>query len=194
MLVNRDDTFHSDKLLDKALIKFLEGKLIQQTTNMGRVIVTNDQPSGARISESDERDMEVFLYAIHQLLPILGSDILTPAIQLTTSETSKDEDLLCQIKGLVARGRRTLNGFVVFKDSQAARENRPSAKSPMVARKIKLKEDRALIPMGDHLRFARDVEFSSPSTAAAIVHGGEANGLTAWQNSSGITLKELEDN
>jgi len=40
--------------------------------------------------------------------------------------------------------------------------------------------------------FTKDVEFSSPSAAAAVIHGGHANGLTAWKTSKGTTLKEME--
>jgi len=43
-----------------------------------------------------------------------------------------------------------------------------------------------------YLVFTRDEEFSSPSAAAAVVHGGHANGLTAWKNKEGKTLKEIE--
>jgi hypothetical protein len=45
-----------------------------------------------------------------------------------------------------------------------------------------------------HLVFAKDTEFSSPSSAAAVVHGGHANGLTAWKDKNGRTLKEIESN
>jgi hypothetical protein len=38
----------------------------------------------------------------------------------------------------------------------------------------------------------KDVEFSNPSAAAAVIHGGNANGLTAWKNKKGKTLKQLE--
>jgi hypothetical protein len=38
----------------------------------------------------------------------------------------------------------------------------------------------------------QDYEFSSPSAAAAIIHGGHANGLAAWRTSDGKTLKEIE--
>ena len=44
----------------------------------------------------------------------------------------------------------------------------------------------------DHLLFTNDVEFSSPSAAASVIHGGHANGLTAWKNKAGKSLKELE--
>jgi hypothetical protein len=56
----------------------------------------------------------------------------------------------------------------------------------------KLKAEGSLSVESDFLVFARDVEFSSPSAAAAVVHGGHANGLTAWKDRQGQTLKQLE--
>ena len=35
---------------------------------------------------------------------------------------------------------------------------------------------------------------SGPSAAAAVIHGGGANGLTAWKDASGKSLKEIEEN
>jgi hypothetical protein len=55
-----------------------------------------------------------------------------------------------------------------------------------------LKDDGILSVKDDHLLFTQDSEFSSPSAAAAVIHGGHANGLTAWKNKEGKTLKELE--
>jgi hypothetical protein len=56
----------------------------------------------------------------------------------------------------------------------------------------KLKDDGVLSVETDHLLFTRDAEFSSPSAAASVIHGGHANGLIAWKNKNGKTLKELE--
>jgi hypothetical protein len=44
----------------------------------------------------------------------------------------------------------------------------------------------------DRLVFTKDYEFSSPSAAASVIHGGHANGLIAWKNDKGVTLKDLE--
>jgi hypothetical protein len=43
------------------------------------------------------------------------------------------------------------------------------------------------------LVFTKDAEFSSPSAAAAVVHGGKANGLIAWKTKDGKTLKQLDE-
>jgi hypothetical protein len=63
--------------------------------------------------------------------------------------------------------------------------------TPLASRR-RLIEDGTLVEDGDHLKFTRDSEFSSPSAAATVVHGGSANGLLAWKTTGGKTLKELE--
>jgi predicted type IV restriction endonuclease len=54
-----------------------------------------------------------------------------------------------------------------------------------------LSED-TLTKEADRLVFAKDYEFSSPSAAASVIHGGHANGLIAWKNEKGVSLKVLE--
>ena len=43
------------------------------------------------------------------------------------------------------------------------------------------------------LEFTKDTEFTSPSAAAAVIHGGSANGLIAWVTKDGKTLKQLDE-
>ena len=85
---------------------------------------------------------------------------------------------------------------MVFKDSTAVLALRPSAESQhpfVVALRHKLTQDGTLSQKDGVYVFTQDAEFSSPSAAAAVVHGGGANGLTAWRYSKGKTLKELEE-
>ncbi|MGB8144573.1 MAG: DUF4357 domain-containing protein, partial [Chromatiaceae bacterium] len=56
----------------------------------------------------------------------------------------------------------------------------------------KLKADGVIDERDGKLVFLKDVEFSSPSAAAAVIHGGHANGLTAWKDRHGKTLKDRE--
>jgi hypothetical protein len=63
----------------------------------------------------------------------------------------------------------------------------------VVTLRQKLVQDGALIEKAGVLVFRQDVEFTSPSAAAAVIHGGGANGLTAWRDAAGKTLKELEE-
>jgi hypothetical protein len=182
-----------DENLTKAHIRYLEGKLLEQAKGAGRALVTNGQSSGARLPESDREEMEVFLEKINQLLPVLGIDLLVPTSSKAIQPPQKDL-LFCEIKGLKARGFRIPNGFLVLKDSEAVAVGRPSSEKWPWTRNMrqKLRDEGLLVVKSDRLVFRKDTEFSSPSSAAAVIHGGHANGLTAWKDGYGKTLKELE--
>ena len=182
-----------DENLTKAHIRYLEGRLIEQAKQAGRADLKNNQSSGARLPESDREDMEIYLEKIHQLLPVLGVEVLIPTTVRAASVTEL-VPLSCEIKGLKATGHLTPNGIIVLVGSQAVLSERPSSqKYPWpVNMRQKLKDEGALTVKSDHLLFTHDIEFSSPSAAAAVIHGGHANGLTAWKNKDGKTLKELE--
>lgn len=182
-----------DENLTKAHVRYLEGRLIDQARKAGRAIVTNGQSSGARLPESDREDMEIYLEKVNQLLPVLGVDLLIPPAAVAVAQ-SEQTRLFCDIKGIRAEGHLAPNGFVVLKGSQAVLTERPSShKWPWsLNMRQRLKEEGVLQVEGEYLVFTKDTEFSSPSSAAAIVHGGHANGLTAWKDKSGKTLKEIE--
>lgn len=182
-----------DENLTKAHIRYLEGKLIERARSVSRALVTNGQTSGARLPESDREDMEIFLEKINQLLPVLGVELLVPSSSVSPG-TAERQTFLCEIKGLRARGHLIPNGFLILKGSQAVLQDRPSSERYPLPRNMrqKLKDDGILAQRDDHLVFTEDAEFSSPSAAASIVHGGHANGLLAWKNDKGKTLKEIE--
>jgi hypothetical protein len=117
-----------DENLTKAHVRYLESRLLAEAAKINRFTLEQNQAGGARLPESDREDMEVFLGRIQQLLPVLGSDILTPIAQ-TTMKAQPGGVLVCRMKGAEARGRRTANGFVVFQESTAVLEDRPSAGS-----------------------------------------------------------------
>lgn len=182
-----------DENLTKAHIRYLEGRLIDQARDAGRAVVVNGQTSGAKLPESDREDMEIFLQRILQLLPVLDVDAFLP-VSVAAEGRSERQMLMCEIKGLQATGRLTPAGLVVLKGSQAVLRERASAKNypHVLTTRKKLIEEGTLSENGDHFVFIRDVEFSSPSAAAAVVHGGSANGLISWKDVQGRTLKELE--
>jgi hypothetical protein len=62
----------------------------------------------------------------------------------------------------------------------------------MVQRKQLIAEG-VLIEKDGFLVFTKDTEFSSPSAAAAAIHGGSANGLIAWKTENGKSLKQLDE-
>jgi len=183
-----------DENLTKAHIRYVEGRLIEIAKSADRSVIMNSQGSGAKLPESDREDMEVFLEKMQQVLPVLGIEAFVQAASKVESEAEK-EMLSCKIKNVVASGYLTPNGIVVLADSEAVLEERSSAKkwpSVMIQRN-KLIEEGGLIQGGGKYVFVKDTEFASPSAAAAVIHGGSANGLTAWVNVDGKSLKVLQN-
>jgi len=183
-----------DENLTKAHVRYLESRLLGEATKVNRFSLEQNQAAGSKLPESDREDMEVFLARIRQLLPVLGSDILAPIAQ--PSATAQPGGVLyTKIKGAEGRGQRTANGFVVFRNSTAVLEKRPSAENypyVMVQRKQLISEG-VLIEKDGFFVFTNDAEFTSPSAAAAVIHGGSANGLTAWKTDGGRSLKRLDE-
>ena len=183
-----------DDNLTKAHIRYIEGRLIEIAKLADRSTVINSQGSGAKLPESDREDMEVFLEKMLQVLPVLGIESFVQRTSKIESEAER-EMLTCKIKNVIATGYLTPNGIVVLAGSSAVLKERGSAKkwpSVMVQRN-NLIEEGGLVQNGNKYDFVKDTEFSSPSSAAAVIHGGSANGLTAWTNKDGKTLKELQN-
>jgi len=184
VFVSKDDN------LTKAHIRYLEGKLILLANDVGSSVVMNSASSGSKLPESDAAEMDVFLEKCLQLLPVLG---VSDFNQVLESQVSADNLLYCKIKGLIATGKRSANGFVVFSGSQAVLEDRKSSKTIKTKRE-ELMAKGLLEVKGSCLVFNKDIEFGSPSTAGGIVRGGNTNGLISWKDSNGISLKDIEQN
>lgn len=183
-----------DENLTKAHIKYLEGSLIQKARSADRYEIDNSNASGSHLPESEAADMEVFLAKVEQLMPVLGYDFLAKLAPAKRG-LQKSDLLVCTMKGVEARGWPTEKGFVVTKGSEAVLKERPSTKKYPYAANLRkqLVEEGVLSESDGKLVFSKDYEFSSPSAAAAVVHGGQANGLISWKNASGEILKEIEE-
>ena len=57
-----------------------------------------------------------------------------------------------------------------------------------------MKNSELIVNIDGDLKISEDYLFSSPSTAAVIVMGRNANGLTEWKLKDGTTLKDFESN
>jgi hypothetical protein len=183
-----------DENLTKAHVRYLENKLLEKATEAGRFALDQNQAGGSKLPESDREDMEVFLSHIRQLLPVLGSDLLLPIAQPAAKQSSGGT-LFCRMKGAEGCGHRTPDGFVVLQGSTAVLQERPSAKRwpYVIALRQKLVADGTLVRKDGFYRFTKDVEFSSPSAAAAVIEGGSANGLIEWRTKDGRVLKDLDE-
>lgn len=183
-----------DENLTKAHVRYLESRLLAEATLIGRFTLEQNQAGGSKLPESDREDMEVFLARIRQLLPVLGCDILAPITQ-PAEKPQPGGVLVCRNKGAEARGQRTANGFVIFRGSTAVLVERPAAENYpyVIAQRKQLIADGTLIEKDGYLQFTKDAEFTSPSSAAVVIHGGSANGLVAWKTEDGKALKQLDE-
>ena len=183
-----------DENLTKAHVRFLENKLLEEASRIGRFKLDQNQAGGAKLPESDRHDMEVFYERIRQLLPVLNSNLLIPIAQ-AAALTQTSRILVCRTKDAEGRGHRTTDGFIVLNGSTAVLHERNSANSwPNTIRLRKqLIADGTLKENKGVYQFVRDFEFLSPSAAAAVIQGGSANGLTQWRTIDGKPLKELDE-
>ena len=83
-------------------------------------------------------------------------------------------------------------GFVVLKGSKVANPVVQSFQPSLIKMRQTLIDKKKLVIKNDQLILTKNHIFSSPSTAADMVMGRSANGLTEWKLRNGKTLKEVE--
>ena len=183
-----------DGNLNKAHIKYLENRLHDIAKSANRYTVDNSIiPTQSSISESDRAEMEEFIEYIKMLVNTLGHKVFDEKREFKPKQ-KQETFFIKAARGADGQGEPTSDGFVVFKNSKAAATIVNSMTPSFITYRQKLIDEGVIIDKGEHFEFADDYIFSSPSTAAVMVMGRNANGLTEWKNKAGKTLKEFETN
>lgn len=181
-----------DENLNKAHIKYLENRLHDIAKRANRYRVENSiTPTLSSISESDQAEMEEFLENIKMLVNTLGHKVFEEKRDFRPKK-KKETFFIKAARGADAEGEPTSDGFVVFKGSKAAGSTVPSMTQNFLNFRKRLIDEKAIVESGESYEFVEDFIFSSPSTAAAMVMGRNANGLSEWKLMSGKSLKEYE--
>jgi len=179
-----------DGSLNTAHVQYLEARLIQRARDVRRANLENQNtPREPTLAEAERMDVESFLADMLSLLPVLGLSVFEP----TPAAAAGRSALALQSQKATARGYDSPQGFVVTAGSEAAPTSAPSARGLLSGLRKDLLAQGVLTVEGDHLVFAQDYVFSSPSTAAGVVLGREANGRTAWKDEQGRTLREIQE-
>jgi len=182
-----------DENLTKAHVKYLESRLVERAKAANRYRVLNkQQPTAAGLPRADQDAMEEFLMQMPILLGVLGHRVLDPLIKTDEGEESA-RTFTYAVKDAKAVGAVTDDGFVIFKGSTALKNITETMTPGYVAYKKELIASGKLTDAGPVLRFNDDVLFNSPSAAAAVVYGNNANGRVLWRTADGRTLKEVEE-
>jgi hypothetical protein len=188
VFISKDDN------LNKAHVKYLENRLHEIAKSANRYKVDNSiVPTQSSISESDRAEMEEFIEYIKLLVNTLGHKVFEEKREFKPKQ-KQATFFIKAARGADGQGEPTSDGFVVFKGSKAASTIVNSMTSNFITYRQKLIDEGVLVDKGDFFEFTDDYIFSSPSTAAVMVMGRNANGLTEWKSKDGKTLKDFETN
>ncbi len=188
VFVSKDDN------LNKAHIKYLENRLHDIAQLAKRYKIENSViPTQSSISESDRAEMEEFIENIKMLVNTLGHKVFDEKREFKPKQKHEIFSIKAA-RGADGQGEPSSDGFVVLKGSKAAATIVNSMTASFIVLRQKLIDDGVLVDKGEFYEFSDDYIFSSPSTAAVMVMGRNANGLTEWKQKDGKTLKDFENN
>ena len=174
-------------------ISYLENRFCGLAIAAKRYDVKNsNDPTHGNITEEKESELEEFVDYARIVMGTLGHKVFEPIVASSpTTEVaavSDDEPILYFNRtNLKATGRRTSEGFVVFKGSAVVSELQKSCPESVVKLRDRFKDKID----ASHI-LAEDILFTSPSAAAAFVGGSSLSGNELWKTADGVSLKHLE--
>lgn len=178
-----------DYNLNKAKIKYLEHKLYAIAKKVNRYkLINKNIPSPSSLSESEEVEMNEFISNIKLIINALGHKVFEEIGENETTLKNKHY-ILKSKRNANAMGKFTSEGFLVFHGSKVSNSFTTSSPKYLKNLRNRLISQKILVNKKTYYEFTRDYIFGSPSTAAAVITGRSINGLTAWKDDEGFTLK-----
>lgn len=177
--------------LNKALIRYLENKLVELARNAKRyTVLTKNTYRKTVMKESHIAVMEEFTDNVKILINALGYKVLEPLAKPDEAAAASDNTVLVlETASAKASGQVTAEGFVVFKGATV--NEKTSIKSLSEGMK-RLRQQLLSSDKVQDLITTEDILFSSSSAAAVFLLGYSISGPQAWKTKDGRTLKELE--
>lgn len=173
--------------LNRAHILHLESRLVELAHDARRARVANgNRPTRPSLTASDEAEAEGFLAEMLAIFPVLGVDAFVRPTPTTAAERNYG------LRGPDAEGRgvERSDGFLVFAGASARIEEAPSLSPSFGRLRRRLLSAETLIEDNGIYRLKEDTLFKSPSTAAMVLLGRNANGRVEWKDADGVTLKD----
>ncbi len=177
-------------------ISYLENRFCNLALAAKRYKVKNgNEPALGHITEEKECELEEFIEFAQIIMGTLGHKVFIP-LQGTEPVLQDNTDAPVVVEQILqlkyskykASGRRTSDGFVVFKGSQVAANATKSC--PGTIQNLRKKYADKISNEGVLME---DLGFSSPSAAAGFVVFSSVNGMVVWVSDDGKTLKDLEN-
>lgn len=179
--------------LNKALIRYLENRFVDIARESKRyVVLTKNTYRNTVMKESQIAVMEEFIDNVKILINALGYKVLEPLVQVNSSKTTIDDEMLFITSGSVnATGRVTTEGFVVYEGSILDNKNSVNSLGKgMKDLRQKLIESNKI----KNYVTKENILFSSSSSAASFILGYSVSGPQRWRTKDGKSLKEIESN
>ena len=181
-----------DNILNKAHVKYLENKFYTLAVDAKRSsIINNTVPTCSSISEFDESMLTEFIENARLLVNTLGYKVFDRIdTSVVENENSGEVFYIVAARGADAKGFLVPDGFMVIKGSKIAKDTAPSIANSLLNLRNKLLEKNII---NQDFVFVTDYMFTSPSLAASIVMGRNANGRTEWKNINNKSIKDIEE-
>jgi len=186
-----------DDHLNKAHIKYLESRFYEIAKDTDRYEVMNStSPKKSAVSEAEESEMEEFIDNVKLVVSALGHKVFEPLVPMVdipkeVNEEDKSEHLYIKTnKGLSATGMVSPDGFIVLKGSGI---NESLSEKSLSENIIKLRKQYLTDGTVVDGVFTKNTLFSSPSAAGDFIYGYSVSGPRSWKNSSGKTLKKINE-
>ena len=181
-----------DNLLNKAHVKYLENKFYMLAQNAGRSIVINNTiPTCSSISEYDEAMLHEFINNAKLLVNTLGYKVFDTIEDTAVRQNDTEQYFFIKAaRGADAKGMIVSDGFAVMKGSTIAFSTVQSMSDSLKKLRDSLIKKEII---DKNFKLTRDYIFTSPSLAASIVMGRNANGRTEWKNEEHKSVKDIEE-
>ena len=181
-----------DDLLNKAHVKYLESKFYEYVSKARRAKIVNASiPTRSSIDEFGVGMLEEFIDNAKLLINSLGYNVFDSIEEDLKAKAPEERYFYIDAaRGAHGKGALVSNGFAVLSDSIIANPVSASMSPSLIRLREKLISEGII---NAEFRFVRDYIFTSPSLAAAIVMGRNANGRTEWKTRKNKTLKDIEE-
>ena len=178
--------FTSEKRnINKAHIKYLESHCCSQAQKVNKCKLANSvTPTQSSLTESDVDFVLSFFDDLKVLIATLGFPIFEE------SKKEKSSIFTCKSKGACGEGEYSEDGMTVFKGAITKPFESKGISEWVTNLRESLKDSGVLAQKGESLVFIEDYTFSSPSAAAGVILGRNANGWTSWKDKHGVTMDE----
>ncbi len=193
----------ADNKLNKAHVKYLEARLVEEARDAKRVTLDNaSTPTRSGLTEAAQSNMESFLSYLFMVLPAVRVDVFIRNTRPTVTESPVPQDtvvgpqFLMNLSNLDITARAVLKDgeFIVQSGSQARQQwvGHATQESGYARLHSELKATGILKEDGPRCVFTQNYAFSSASAAAAVIYGTFVSGPQTWKLEDGRTYRDWE--